>query len=134
MCTWCSTLFEWIWEALWVRVTEWARDTWRRCFRQKCNWWCLCCNKWFCWVFVILVLLVTLILQLILTILAILVCVPCYLVCIVLCVLGLLFGNTKTDDCIEKWCQGLARESDEPAPIDPQEPIDPNGPLGGRVR
>jgi|GEM_PF-885309 len=21
----------------------------RRCRRRECNWWCLCCNKWFCW-------------------------------------------------------------------------------------
>ncbi len=21
-----------------------------RCRRRSCNWWCLCCNKWFCWI------------------------------------------------------------------------------------
>jgi hypothetical protein len=21
----------------------------RRCKKRKCKWWCLCCNKWFCW-------------------------------------------------------------------------------------
>ena len=21
----------------------------RRCRERSCNWWCLCCNKWFCW-------------------------------------------------------------------------------------
>jgi hypothetical protein len=21
----------------------------QRCSQQECNWWCLCCNKWFCW-------------------------------------------------------------------------------------
>lgn len=22
----------------------------RQCQQQSCNWWCLCCNKWFCWI------------------------------------------------------------------------------------
>lgn len=33
-------------------VMEWAE----RCLEQPCNWWCLCCNKWFCalaWVVVV---------------------------------------------------------------------------------
>ena len=21
----------------------------QQCREQECNWWCLCCNKWFCW-------------------------------------------------------------------------------------
>ena len=31
---------------------DWAE----RCLEQPCNWWCLCCNKWFCalaWVVVV---------------------------------------------------------------------------------
>ena len=32
---------------------HWLEDVTQRieqqCREQECNWWCLCCNKWFCW-------------------------------------------------------------------------------------
>src|SRR4051812_27290436 len=30
-----------------------------RCVEQDCNWWCLCCNKWFCFLVWIVVVVVT---------------------------------------------------------------------------
>lgn len=35
----------------WVCNTEWIKDkdVRRRCKKKKCKKWCLCCNKWFCW-------------------------------------------------------------------------------------
>jgi len=26
----------------------------RQCERRKCKWWCLCCNKWFCWLYTVI--------------------------------------------------------------------------------
>jgi hypothetical protein len=41
---------------------NWVSQQWTQCTQQSCNWWCLCCNKWFCWVFlVLLAILVTII-------------------------------------------------------------------------
>src|SRR5687768_15982171 len=28
---------------------------WRQCSEQQCRWWCLCCNKWLCWIVLIVV-------------------------------------------------------------------------------
>lgn len=34
-------------------ASRWLENVTRRieqqCREQECNWWCLCCNKWFCW-------------------------------------------------------------------------------------
>jgi hypothetical protein len=40
-------------------VSEWVEENVsqpvQRCVEQDCNWWCLCCNKWFCFIVWILV-------------------------------------------------------------------------------
>jgi uncharacterized protein YacL len=133
MCQWCATFFEWIWDEFWASVSQWISDTFRRCSRRRCRWWCLCCNRWLCWIGVVLVAILAFLLTLILSIIAIIACALCYIVCIILCILGLLFGNTETDACIEKWCQGLPRESDEEPPVDPQKTKEPGqiGLVGG---
>ena len=132
MCGWCETVLSWIWDEFWSSVWRWARDTIRRCNRHRCRWICACCNRWLCWIVAVLVAILALILALILTIVAIVVCAICYIVCVAFCLLGgILFGNTEIDACIEAWCQGLPRESDEKPPdADPQRPGEP-GPPGG---
>ena len=36
-----------------VDASHWLEDVTtkieQQCREQECNWWCLCCNKWFCW-------------------------------------------------------------------------------------
>lgn len=34
-----------------------------KCTEQDCNWWCLCCNKWFCWLVWIIVTITTWVVQ-----------------------------------------------------------------------
>jgi hypothetical protein len=36
-------------------IERWRTRQERRCKRKKCKWWCLCCNKWFCWLVSVLV-------------------------------------------------------------------------------
>ena len=38
----CHDVTEWI--------TENVQQPVQRCIEQDCNWWCLCCNKWFCFI------------------------------------------------------------------------------------
>jgi len=71
----CTEVRKWITENVTVPVERWVEDaqesceearrwvereirepierrrerTERRCEERECNWWCLCCNKWFCW-------------------------------------------------------------------------------------
>lgn len=40
-------------------VEKWVNKQERKCKRKKCKWWCLCCNKWFCWIVTLVVKVVT---------------------------------------------------------------------------
>lgn len=40
-------------------VEDWVSTQERKCKRQKCKWWCACCNKWFCWMVTVIVRVVT---------------------------------------------------------------------------
>lgn len=35
-------------------VGKWLNKIEKRCRRRKCKWWCLCCNKWLCWLVTVL--------------------------------------------------------------------------------
>jgi hypothetical protein len=43
----CTDITEWIDEQVMQPVQQ--------CLERPCNWWCLCCNKWFCWIAWVLV-------------------------------------------------------------------------------
>jgi hypothetical protein len=43
----CEEVHEWI--------ESWVEEEIRKCRQKKCRKWCLCCNKWFCWVEIALV-------------------------------------------------------------------------------
>jgi hypothetical protein len=40
----------------WVCSSEWIKDrsVRRKCRRKRCKWWCGCCNKWWCFLLVII--------------------------------------------------------------------------------
>lgn len=72
---WCQRIADWIrdnierriaqvlqdWYRACIELRNWVQRTIRnpletllrrlqqQCREQQCNWWCLCCNKWFCW-------------------------------------------------------------------------------------
>ncbi len=51
----CENIGQWVEEEVWQPVEEWVSQQERRCREQDCNWWCLCCNKWVCWIVVVVV-------------------------------------------------------------------------------
>lgn len=55
----CREVQEWIEEQVERPVENWERRQEERCRRRSCNWWCLCCNKWFCWLVWVVVKVVT---------------------------------------------------------------------------
>lgn len=55
MATFCHNVQDWVEENVEQPVEQWVSRTEQRCREQSCNWWCLCCNKWFCWLVTILV-------------------------------------------------------------------------------
>ena len=51
----CYETGEWIEEEISRPMEEWVEREEQRCQERSCNWWCLCCNKWFCWIAVFFV-------------------------------------------------------------------------------
>jgi hypothetical protein len=46
-------------------LEDWVHQFETRCAEQECNWWCLCCNKWFCWIVDVLLRVLIVIIELI---------------------------------------------------------------------
>jgi hypothetical protein len=46
-------------------IEDWRQTQQKRCVEQSCQWLCLCCNKWFCWIVDILVRIVTILIEVI---------------------------------------------------------------------
>jgi hypothetical protein len=46
-------------------IEDWRRTQEARCREQPCQWLCLCCNKWFCWIVDILLRILTIFIQVI---------------------------------------------------------------------
>src|SRR3954468_6951352 len=51
----CKEFQDWVEEQVEKPIEEWENRQEQRCREQDCNWWCLCCNKWFCWLVWVLV-------------------------------------------------------------------------------
>lgn len=45
----CRETQEWVEENIEQPIEQWVDQLQQRCREQDCNWWCLCCNKWLCW-------------------------------------------------------------------------------------
>ncbi len=45
----CHEAREWVEREIREPIERRRARTERRCRRRSCKWWCLCCNKWFCW-------------------------------------------------------------------------------------
>jgi hypothetical protein len=57
----CRDIENWITTTIQTPLTNWITTTWTACSARPCNWWCLCCNKWLCWLVVSLVAVVVLV-------------------------------------------------------------------------
>jgi hypothetical protein len=92
ICGWCAFATSWEIANVWVPVWTWITTTWTTCTRSPCNWWCLCCNKWLCWTFLIVLAVVAMVLFFVLLIVTIVVCFLCLVLCAVFCALPSIFG------------------------------------------
>lgn len=45
----CKEVQDWVEENIEQPVDTWENQLQQTCEEQDCNWWCLCCNKWLCW-------------------------------------------------------------------------------------
>ncbi len=126
MCFWCEIVLSWIWEEIWSPVRRWATSLITRCNRQACNWWCLCCNKWFCWLFAIIVAIIVFIVSLILIVTTVVVCAACYIACTIACILFWVFTRTPVRNCVDACHTGRLQPWESEPTVDPQEPLAPD--------
>lgn len=103
MCGWCSRYTNWLLVNYWAPVWRWITTTWTACTVAPCNWWCLCCNKWLCWIFLIVLTILSAVLYVVLVITIGLVCIACYILCAFACALPSILGEGK--GCIQ-LCNG----------------------------
>jgi hypothetical protein len=50
MSEYCREIQERIEEQVEKPVEKWVEKRRKKCKKKKCKKWCLCCNKWFCWI------------------------------------------------------------------------------------
>lgn len=50
MARFCEDFKEWVEEKVEKPIEERQTKTQEKCKKKKCKKWCLCCNKWFCWI------------------------------------------------------------------------------------
>jgi len=55
----CTEVQEWVEEEIEQPVETFVNQLQQVCEEQDCNWWCLCCNKWLCWLAWVVVRVVT---------------------------------------------------------------------------
>lgn len=135
MCRWCQTVYNWIEQKIWEPVRTWAVQLIEKCKKRKCKWYCLCCNKWLCWLVAILVLVVVWIVRLIMVLIITIVCIVCFVLCFLLCAAFWVFQRTPMDNCVD-WCNtGKLKPWETEPRVDPQKPPTEGGPVGtGTIR
>ena len=107
-------IFNWFRTNIW----SWIGRTWTSCTAQRCWWLCLCCNKWLCWVFLILVAIVSAIIWLVISVVIVVVCAINMIVCGVcyaICWLGN-FGNTAATAICVRGCPVITVTVSGPLP------------------
>jgi hypothetical protein len=55
----CKEVQDWVEEQIEQPIESWENQLEKRCREQDCDWWCLCCNKWLCWLVWVLVKVIT---------------------------------------------------------------------------
>lgn len=61
----CREIQEWVEQEVERPIENWVNREETRCRTEPCNWWCACCNKWFCWIVVVAVKIVQIIIEII---------------------------------------------------------------------
>jgi hypothetical protein len=55
----CQEIQQWIEEQVEQPIESFENQLQQTCVEQDCDWWCLCCNKWLCWLVWVVVKVVT---------------------------------------------------------------------------
>lgn len=102
-------------------ILRWIAMTWTSCSAAPCRWWCLCCNRWLCWIALILIAIVSVVIWLVVEIIIVVVClliaIWC-LLCNLVCIVGCLGNKACFDNCVSQGpCDGPVVEIDWEPPV-----------------
>ena len=118
-CVSCySTLVD-VWRSIIVQIWNWVSARWQECRRASCDWWCLCCNKWLCWIVLIIILVVVFIVWLIIEVVVVVLCTLVLIWCVlcrVICWIGCLGNQGCVDNCVNN-CPDFSFEVDWDPPL-----------------
>lgn len=117
----CSTLIDAIVKYIWNWAWAWIAATFRRCSAQRCQWWCLCCNKWLCWIVMIILAVVLIVVVAILFIVAAVICVVLWLFCAIGCLVPEMAGERSCNQ--QCWSSRARDEGDGSSGIPGKLPI-----------
>ncbi len=96
-CGWCVHASDWLYQNVWVWMWTYITQWWTECTVQRCRWWCLCCNKWLCWIALIILTVLWAIVYAVIQVITFILCFACHLLCALVCLLpGIL---THSDQC-----------------------------------
>jgi hypothetical protein len=102
-------------------ILRWITSTWRTCSAAACRWWCLCCNRWLCWIVLVIITILSVVIWLIVEIIIVVVCVLIAvwcLLCNLVCWLGCLGNKGCYDNCVSQGpCDGPVVEIDWAPPV-----------------
>jgi hypothetical protein len=94
---------------------------WTLCSAGPCSWWCICCNKWLCWVALILVAIITILFWIVMAVIVSVIT----LICESICILGAI-GPDKNPRCFGGAAPGPIEPP--PPPVFPDPPVPPTKP------
>ena len=100
---------------------------WTLCSQGSCTWWCLCCNKWLCWIFLTLVAILTIFFWVMYAITVTTLLILCETLCVIGGILSknvACFGNGNPDPGTGPY----------PEPQFPTPPVSPESPTKPKQR
>jgi hypothetical protein len=104
---------------------QWVSVPWQYCSAQPCVWWCLCCNRWVCWLALIALAVLLIVFYVLIVVTFFIALVVCELLCLLFAVLQAPSGKI-TLRCFQY--------SDLPVPPANRPPAaQTTGPYNGRV-
>lgn len=108
-----------------VDVWTWVASVVQRCGANRCTWWCLCCDRWGCWIAVVVLGVVLTVVLVIFILMAVLLVVVCWIVCVIAAILEAL-GRGTVPNC-------FAGTPPPPPPANRPPTAVTDGPYNGRV-
>jgi PKD domain len=108
-----------------VDVWTWVASVVQRCAANRCTWWCLCCDRWGCWIGMVLLGIVLTVVLVIFILMAVLMVVVCWIVCVIAAILEAL-GRGTVPNC-------FAGTPAPPPPANRAPTAVTDGPYNGRV-